>query len=345
VKKRKAITNIAGLLKHNLIAEEDLPVLEQVAARFNIAITPAILEILSGPDAPAILNQFLPKAEELEESTQELSDPTGDNAHEKVKGLIHRYPDRCLLKVASSCPVYCRFCFRKEMIGAGKKSLSAEELETAYRYINNHPEIWEVILTGGDPFMLNPARIKAIISVLNDIPHVEVIRLHTRIPVVDPGRVTLVLVNALKSPKAVYVALHANHPAEFTQEAIAACKMLVDAGIPMLSQSVLLKGVNDSVEVLSQLMKTFVRNRIKPYYLHHPDLAKGTDHFRPTIQAGQTLMKALQGRFSGLCQPMYVLDIPGGYGKTPLGPCYAHPPSEACQAWVVEDYQGNRHDY
>ena len=255
---------------------------------------------------------------------EESVDPIGDDAHSPVEGIVHRYPDRVLLKLVHVCPVYCRFCFRREMVGPGRrKSLSRAALDAALGYIRAHPEIWEVILTGGDPLILSPRRLRDTMRALAAIDHVKIVRVHTRVPAVAPDLVTPALVRALKaSGKAAYVVLHANHPRELTARARAACARIVDAGIPMLSQSVLLRGVNDDAATLGALMRTLVECRIKPYYLHHGDLAPGTAHLRTTIAEGQALMRALHGRLSGLCQPAYVLDIPGGHGKAPVGPCY-----------------------
>jgi lysine 2,3-aminomutase len=275
----------------------------------------------------------------------ESADPIGDHAHEPVQGIVHRYPDRVLLKPVHVCAVYCRFCFRRAMVGpGGVRALSPDALAAALAYIREHPAIWEVILTGGDPLVLSPRRLGALVRDIAAIPHVKIIRIHTRVPVADPDRIGPALVRALKAQgKAVYVVLHANHPRELHDRARAACARLIDAGIPMLSQSVLLRGVNDDPETLGQLMRAFVENRIKPYYLHHGDLAPGTSHFRTTIGEGQALMRALRGRLSGLCQPAYMLDIPGGHGKAPLGPS-AVIKAEGPEV-EVEDFQGRRHRY
>src|SRR6185295_1897498 len=200
--------------------------------------------------------------------------------------------------------------------------------------------IWEVILTGGDPFMLSPRRIAEVTSRLGEIAHVKVLRWHTRVPAVEPERVTADLVSALKSGgQAVYVALHVNHARELTPAARAACARIVDAGIPMLSQTVLLKGVNNDAETLAALMRAFVEARVKPYYLHHLDMAPGTSHFRTTIAEGQALMRALRGRLSGIAQPTYVLDIPGGHGKVPIGPGYV------VESGMIADPAGVTHDF
>ena len=334
-----------ALARAGLVEATDLPALERVAARYAISVTPDMAELIDegDPDDP-IARQFIPRAEEIETSAEERADPIGDDVHAPVPGIVHRYPDRVLLKPLHICPVYCRFCFRRERVGpAGHGSLSEADLAVAYRYIAEHREIWEVVVTGGDPFALSPRRLASIAQALGAIPHVRVLRFHTRVPVVEPARVDAALVAALKGfSGAVFVALHANHPREFTPAARGAIARLVDAGIPMVSQSVLLRGVNDDAETLEALMRRFVENRIKPYYLHHGDLAPGTGHLRTELPEGQALMRHLRGRLSGLAQPLYVLDIPGGHGKVPVGPGYL---DEAGEAWRVTDPSGAIHIY
>ena len=291
-----------------------------LATRYAFGITPA-LEALIDPTDPRdpIARQFMPSTDELIVAPEERADPIGDDAHAPVEGIVHRYRDRVLLKPVHVCPVYCRFCFRREMVGPNsRKTLTPKQLDAAIDYIAAHEEIWEVILTGGDPFMLSQKRALALRARLSAIAHVKVIRWHTRMPVADPARVSDAFVKALKSEKAVYVSLHCNHPRELTAEARAACARIVAAGIPMISQSVLLKGVNDNVETLAALMRALVEARVKPYYLHHADLAPGTGHFRTTIEEGQALVRELRDRVSGLAQPTYVLDIPGGVSKAVL---------------------------
>lgn len=292
--------------------------LEQVIASYATAITPSLVNIIdpADPEDP-IARQFVPARAELEVQPEEYADPIGDKTHEPVTGLVHRYPDRVLLKVVSVCPVYCRFCFRRDMVGPEKDgNLSPAELSQALEYIRSHTGIWEVILTGGDPFMLSPRRARMLTQQLEDIAHVKVVRWHTRMPVADPGRVTAEFADAIRSAvKAVYVAIHCNHPRELTADAVAACARLVEAGIVLLSQTVLLKGVNDDIAVLEQLMRSLAEARIKPYYLHHADLARGTSHFRTGLAEGQALVRELRDRVSGLAQPEYVIDIPGGVSK------------------------------
>jgi lysine 2,3-aminomutase len=233
------------------------------------------------------------------------------------------------------------------MVGPGKRrGLSPQALTDALDYIRAHPAIWEVILTGGDPLVLSPRRLRDAVRRIAAIDHVKIVRFHTRLPVADPAQITPERVRALRAPgKATYVVLHANHPRELTEAALAACARMIDAGIPMLSQSVLLRGVNDDADTLGALMRAFVETRIKPYYLHHADLAPGTARFRTSIEHGQALMRSMRGRLSGLCQPTYVLDIPGGHGKSPIGPAYAAPVEGRFDVHSIEDYRGNRHTY
>lgn len=341
-----ALREIAELQARGLAAGADCEKLEDVARRYAVALTPDIVALIDPADVDdPIARQFVPTIAELDVHPAERADPIGDGAHSQVEGIVHRYPDRVLLKLVAVCAVYCRFCFRREMVGPGRETaLSAGALARALDYVRAHPEIWEVILTGGDPLMASPRRLAEIMAQLAAIPHVKIMRLHTRVPVVAPGRVTDGLVAGLRAAGATtYVALHANHPRELSAAAEAACARIVDAGIPMLSQSVLLRGVNDDVATLAALMRRFVEMRIKPYYLHHGDLAPGTAHFRTTLAEGRALMQALQGAVSGLCQPAYVVDIPGGHGKVPVAP--AHVERQDSGAYLLTDRQGERHHY
>lgn len=321
--------------------------LQAVGARYAIAITPQIVSLIDPADpADPIARQFVPDERELLRAPHEREDPIGDEAHSPVAGVVHRYPDRVLLKLLSVCPVYCRFCFRRETVGPGENQiLSPEALERALAYIASTPNIWEVILTGGDPLMLSPRRLGSVMQRLGEIAHVKVVRIHTRVPVVDSTRIDDELIAALKSSrKTVYVAIHANHPREFGEAARAACARLADAGIPLVSQTVLLRGVNDDTRTLESLMRLFVENRIKPYYLHHADLAPGTSHLRTTIEEGRAILRQLRGSLSGLAMPEYVLDIPGGYGKSPVGPDYAFKNADA-DACDIVDWRGEKHAY
>ncbi len=339
--RNKNLRSAAALLEAELIKPGRLAALQSVASRYAVAITPALVDLIDMTDShDPIARQFVPDERELETHVEENADPIGDAAHSPVPGVVHRYPDRALLKLVNACAVYCRFCFRREMVGPGRGALTGKALATALDYIARTPQIWEVILTGGDPLLLPPRRLKDVMRRLAAIEHVKVVRLHTRIPVAAPERITPSLLRALRSGKATFVVLHANHPRELAKQARAACGRLIDAGIPMLSQSVLLRGVNDDVETLGALMRALVECRIKPYYLHHADLAPGTAHLRTTIDEGQAVMRALHGRYSGLCQPHYVLDIPGGHGKSPIGPAYL-----SADGNQITDFKGARHAY
>ena len=344
----------AELVERGLAKTADRADLERVAARYAIAVTPDIAGLIDteNPDDP-IARQFIPSALELVSAPSENPDPIGDDAHSPVPGIVHRYPDRVLFKLVHVCAVYCRFCFRREMVGPGKATaLSEAAYREALDYIRGDTEIWEVILTGGDPLMLSPRRLAEIMTDLAAIDHVRIVRIHTRVPVAAPARIDGEMVGALRvDGVTTWIAVHANHPRELSDEARAACARLADAGIPLVSQTVLLRGVNDDAKVLEALMRTFVENRIKPYYLHHGDLAPGTAHLRTTIAEGQELMRRLRGRVSGLCQPDYVLDIPGGHGKAPIGPHYlSHASSRECDLssetqYRIVDYCGDVHLY
>ncbi len=336
-----AIHTIGDLVARGLAPERDAAALEALTARYALAITPAMAALIdpSDPNDP-IARQFAPDLREAQALPEELADPIGDGAHSPVEGIVHRYRDRVLLKLLHVCPVYCRFCFRREMVGPGAEQvLSPDKVDAALSYIRAHPDIWEVILTGGDPLALSPRRLGAVMRALGEIDHVKVLRIHTRVPAVDPGRITGELVEALKVPaKTTYVALHANHPRELTEAAAGALARLADAGLPLVSQSVLLRGVNDDIATLSALMRRFVELRVKPYYLHHGDLAPGTSHLRVDLETGRALATELRATVSGLCQPAYVLDIPGGHGKVPVGP-------DHLRVGGVVDHKGRTHDY
>jgi len=320
-----------------LIGLADRALLARVAERYSVAITPAIRALIAAPDDP-IGRQFLPSPAELRIAPHELADPIADEALSPIKGIVHRYPDRVLLKPLLVCPVYCRFCFRREQVGPDGGLLSDAELEAAYAWLRARPLIREVILSGGDPLMLSPRRLGAITSALAAIPHLEILRIHTRVPVADPARVTEALADACGTEKAMFVVVHANHAREITQSARQAIRRIQACGIPVLGQSVLLRGVNDSAEALETLFRAMVAARIKPYYLHQLDAAPGTSRFHVPIEEGRRLLATLRGRLTGLAWPTYVLDIPGGHGKVPIGPDYLDADGSVRDPW-----RGERH--
>lgn len=339
------LRNADDLLAAGLIDAARVDDVARVGKRYAIAVTPTVVTLIDRNDShDPIARQFVPNAAELTTHPAERADPIGDTLKSPAPGIVHRYGDRVLFKIASVCPVYCRFCFRREMVGPELgEALSDDEIAAALDYIRATPSIWEVILTGGDPFILSPRRIRAVTEALGAIPHVKILRWHTRVPVVDPARITDDLIAALKaSSKTVFVGLHCNHARELTTVARAAIGKVAEAGIPLVSQTVLLKGVNDSAEALEDLMRALVEARVKPYYLHHSDLAPGTSHFRTTIAEGQALVDALRRRVSGLAMPTYVLDIPGAFGKVPLTESAV---SRDGDAMSIRDANGGQHAY
>ena len=341
----KTLRSVPDLVAAGLLPADAEAGVAGVAERYAVAITPYLADVLAGaaPGDP-LHAQYVPSPEEAYTTPAERADPIGDHARSPVKGIVHRYPDRVLLKPLHACAVYCRFCFRREMVGPGGEALTREELDAALAYVRSRPEVWEVVVTGGDPFLLSVRRVEAIVQALAAMGHVGVVRFHTRVPVADPGRVTAELAAALRAEGiATWVAVHVNHAAELTPAAAAALARLADAGIPLLGQTVLLRGVNADAASLEALFRALVRHRVKPYYLHHPDLAPGTGHFRTSLAEGQALVKGLRGRVSGLCQPTYVLDIPGGHGKAPASPAWVEPHPDGTAE--VEDFTGSRHRY
>jgi lysine 2,3-aminomutase len=307
----------AELVAAGLLPAAALTGAEAVAARYAIAVTPAMAARIGAPDDPIGL-QYLPDIAELETAAHEVSDPTADAPFTPVKGVVHRYPDRALLKPLLACPVYCRFCFRREVVGPDGGLLTEAELEAAIAWFAATPQVREVVLTGGDPLMLSARRLAWLVERLSAIPHLDILRVHTRVPVADPGRVTPALARALATGKAFYLCLHANHASEFTEASAEALARLTAAGVVLLGQSVLLRGVNDSVEALEALFRVMLRHRVKPYYLHHLDAAPGTARFAVPAAEGLRLTRALRGRLSGIGQPLYVRETPGGGGKRPV---------------------------
>lgn len=317
----ETIRDVEGLIRAGLAGEVDRAVLAEVGARYAVAIPETVQALIASPD-DAIGRQFVPDAAELAEAPHERADPIGDDALSPIPGIVHRYADRVLLKPLLVCPVYCRFCFRREHVGPDGGLLTEAQLDAAYAYIEARPELREVILTGGDPLMLSPRRIHAILERLSAIPHVETIRLHSRLPLTAPERLTEAMAEALDVEKPVWLVVHANHAREFTEAGRTALRRVLAKGIPLLGQSVLLRGVNDTAEALEGLFRAMLAARVKPYYLHQLDPAPGTARFHVPIAEGQALLRQLRGRVTGLAWPTYVLDIPGGHGKVPVGPDY-----------------------
>ena len=331
------IRDEGALIAAGLADAADRPALRRVAARYATAIPPALRALIVQPDDPIGL-QVIPHPDELLQAAHERADPIGDDALSPVPGIVHRYPDRALLKPLLVCPVYCRFCFRREHVGPGGGLLDEAALDRALDWLAAHPAIGEVILTGGDPLMLSPRRLRRIVDALGAMAHVHTIRIHSRVPVADPDRLDDALADALETEASMWLVVHANHAREFTPAGRAALRRVQRRGVPVLGQSVLLRGVNDDEATLEALFRAMVAARVKPYYLHQLDPAPGTARFHVPIAEGQRLMAALRGRVSGIALPTYVLDIPGGHGKVPIGPGYLAPDGTA-----VRDPDGRSH--
>jgi lysine 2,3-aminomutase len=288
----------------------------------SMAITPYYLSLIDGNDPEDALRRLVvPTPAELYEAPEDLGDPLGEERFSPTEGLIHRYPDRVALLLTGRCAVYCRYCTRKRFVG-GQKSYPPEALDKALEYIAATPAVRDVLLSGGDPLILNDEKLEAVISRIRAIPHVEVIRIGTRVPAVLPQRITPELTAMLKSHHPIWINTHFNHPREITPESSKACGMLADAGIPLGNQTVLLAGVNDCVHVIRDLVHRLVKMRVRPYYLYQCDLSVGLSHFRTPLSKGIEIVEGLRGHTSGFCVPVFVVDAPGGGGKIPVMPNY-----------------------
>ena len=305
----------ADLLHARLISSRAAAPLTVIEKSYATAIPPAFHALITHPDDP-IGRQVIPHPDEAVTAAHELADPTADAPFSPMPGLVHRYPDRVLIKPLLICPLYCRFCFRREHVGPGGGLLSPAELEATLNYVRVRPAIREVILTGGDPLMLSPRRLAALLTALGAIPHLDILRIHTRLPVAAPERVTPAVLDALVTDKPLFIAVHANHAREFALSATAALRALSRTGAILLGQSVLLRGVNDTAQALEDLFRAMLRHRIKPYYLHQLDPAPGTSRFHVPEAEGLALLASLRGRMTGLGFPTYVREQPNGAGKT-----------------------------
>lgn len=314
---QSSITSLDELQRH---VDCDITALDEVIAIFPLRINPYFLDLIKKHGKP-LLRQAVPDPRELTDAVCP-ADPLGEEILSPVPNIVHKYPDRVLFLVASSCAMYCRFCTRKRKVGTDAMCVSQGSLEEGYRYIEEHKEIREVLISGGDPLLLPDEKLGDILERLRSIQSVEVIRIGSRVPCTLPQRVTPSLVNLLKSFHPLYINTHFNHPLEITQESANSCNMLADGGIPLGCQTVLLKGINDSSETLKTLFTSLLRIRVKPYYLFQTDLTKGTNHFRTSTRSGIEIMRNLYGHISGMAVPTFALDAPGGKGKIPLTPQY-----------------------
>lgn len=329
---RNSITTVDGLHEH---LECDNNALVEVIANFPMRINPYFLKLIQHPGDP-IWKQAVPDPAELNDGIC-LTDPLDEENLSPVPNLVHKYPDRVLFLVSSKCAMYCRFCTRKRKVGTDRMHISPETLKDAYHYLRVHPEVREVLISGGDPLLLQDEEIKTILHELRSIHSIEIIRIGTRVPSVLPMRITDDLVAILKSYHPLYINTHFNHPREITPESSLACTKLADAGIPLGCQTVLLRGINDNSQTLKQLFLGLLRIRVKPYYLFQADLTRGTNHFRTTTATGISLMRQLYGHISGMALPTYALDGPLGKGKIPLTPHYI---IEHGDTLLFENYKG-----
>jgi len=321
---RHAVTTVEGLERALRLTPEEREGARRAQEQgLPISITPYYLS-LCDPDDPGcpVRLQCVPRAAEGESSPGDLDDPLGEEAHEVAPDLVQRYPDRALLLVTDRCAVYCRFCTRSRMVGDGGGARSLDRLEAAFRHLETHPEIRDVIVSGGDPMAMATDRLVKVLSRLRRIEHLDTVRLATRVPVTLPQRVTPELIEALRPFHPLWVMTHFNHPKELTPEALEACRRLADGGFPVMNQTVLLRGINDDAATLERLFRGLVRARVRPYYLLQADPVKGTGHLRTSIDTGLSIIEALQGRLTGIALPKYIVDTPGGMGKVPVLPGY-----------------------
>jgi lysine 2,3-aminomutase len=335
---RNVIDNIEDLKKIMKLSDKEIMAISNLKGRLPLRITPYFASLIydSKPSHPLRRN-VIPVVEELLETSSEQSDPLHEKSFSPVKGIVHRYPDRVLFTVTQVCSNYCRYCTRSHSVGKLDK-LGRQDYEKAFNYIASHKEVRDVLISGGDPLTLSDGTLDYILSNIRRIEHVEIIRIGTRIPVVLPQRITDDLINILKKYQPLFISLHFSHPAEITDECAKACNKLADGGFPLGSQTVLLKGINDNVPVIEELMHRLLKIRVRPYYLYQCDLIPGSGHFRTTVKKGLEIIKGLRGFTSGYAVPTFVVDAPGGGGKIPLLPNYVEEHND--ERIVMRNYKG-----
>ena len=336
---KNRITTLQDLKKYISLTPEEEQGIEKCLSTFRMAITPYYLSLidLNDPEDP-IRKQAVPSADELYFAPEESADSLHEDTDSPVKGLTHRYPDRVLFLITDRCAAYCRHCTRRRLVGQTDNAMPKEQIDACIDYIRNHPEVRDVLLSGGDALMQSDEMLEYVISSLREIPHVEIIRLGSRVPVVMPQRITQKLCDMLKKYHPIWINVHFNHPNEITPDASAACARLADAGIPLGNQSVLLAGVNDCVHVMRKLVNDLVRIRVRPYYIYVCDLSLGLSHFRTPVSKGIEIIEGLRGHTSGYCIPTFVVDAPGGGGKVPVMPNYVL--SQTPRKVILRNFEG-----
>lgn len=338
------ITSVDQLKQVINMTEEEEKDISEVIANFRMGITPYYASLMDpdNPDCPVRM-QAVPRIEEMHRSEADMLDPLGEDASSPTPGLTHKYPDRVLFLMTDQCSMYCRHCTRRRVVGETDGQRSQEIIDQGIEYIRNTPEIRDVLLSGGDGLLVSDERLEYVIKKLREIPHVEIIRIGSRTPVVMPQRITDDLVNMLKKYHPIWLNTHFNHPKEITPESTEACRKLADAGIPLGNQSVLLRGINDCPHIMRDLVQDLVRIRVRPYYIYQCDLSQGIEHFRTKVAAGIQIIESLRGHTSGICIPTFVVDATGGAGKTPVMPNYII--SQTPDKIILRNYEGTITSY
>ena len=341
---RNRVTTLEGLEKHLVLSQEERAGVLLSGNKLALAITPHFFNLIhpTDPDCP-IRRQVVPRIEETLEDPTEMADPCGEDHHMPVPGLVHRYPDRVLFLVTDRCASYCRYCTRSRVVsGVGEQELHTE-FEAAFRYLEKHTEIRDVLLSGGDALLFSDAKLESLIKRLRAIPHIEFIRIGSRVPIFLPQRITPALCEMLAKYHPVWMSVHTNHPRELTTEVKAALEMLANHGIPLGNQSVLLRGVNDDADVMKSLVHKLLMSRVRPYYLYQCDLIQGSSHLRTSVRKGVEIIEALRGHTTGYGVPQFVIDAPGGGGKVPVNPDYVILKDE--QRTLIRNYEGKVFEY
>lgn len=341
---RNRLSNLDDVADLLALEPEERSALEVAPEKFRVGITPYYASLMDAnhPYCPVRM-QVVPRLGELKVEPGELADPLGEDSHRPVSAIFHRYPDRCLLLALDRCAIYCRHCNRRRLVGQEESSITKADLAAAIDYIRRTPAIRDVLISGGDPLTLSTSKLEEIVAAVRAVPHVEIIRIGTRVPVVLPMRIDDELCTMLRKYHPLFINTHFNHPKELTPLARAACERLADAGIPMGNQTVLLRGVNSSARVLRKLFTELLRARVKPYYLFQGDVAEGTGHLRTRVETAIELMGQLRGHITGMAIPHLVIDTPGGMGKVPVGPDYVI--ERGSTAWRLRNYEGQEVSY